>query len=48
MIDLSNIKTCDLIKELEKRDGVKTEYAEPYQDRYITVNGPAKVLVIID
>ena len=26
-----NIKTCDLVKELQKREGVKTIIAEPYQ-----------------
>lgn len=43
-----NIKTCDLVKELQKREGVKTIIAEPYQDVDVKVNGPAIVLVVID
>lgn len=47
-MELKNTKTCDLVKELEKREGVKEIIAEPYQDIDIKVNGPAIVLVIID
>ena len=45
---LDNVKTCDLVRELEKREGVKTEIAEPYKEKSITVNGPAIVLIVID
>ena len=29
---LSEFKTCDLVDELRKREGVETHIAEPYQD----------------
>lgn len=47
-MDLSNILTCDLVKELQSREGVETTIAEPYQDAEVKVNGPAIVLVVID
>lgn len=47
-MDLSSIKTCDLVKELQTREGVETTIAEPYQDVAVKVNGPAIVLVVID
>ena len=45
---LSEFKTCDLVDELRKREGVETHIAEPYQDVTASVNGPAVVLVVID
>ena len=45
---LSEFKTCDLVDELRKREGVETHIAEPYQDVTFSVNGPAVVLVVID
>jgi len=45
---LKDIDTCDLVEELKHREGVKTEYAEPYQDKTVTVNGPAVILTVID
>lgn len=45
---LSGFKTCELVDELRKREGVETHIAEPYQDVEISVNGPAVVLVVID
>ena len=45
---LSECKTCDLVDELRKREGVETHIAEPYQDVTVSVNGPAVVLVVID
>ena len=45
---LSEFKTCDLLDELRKREGVETHIAEPYQDVAVSVNGPAVVLVVID
>jgi hypothetical protein len=47
-MDLSNIKTCDLVNELKTREGVETTIAEPYEDKTVNVNGPAIVLAIID
>lgn len=45
---LSEYKTCELVEELRKREGVETHIAEPYQDVAVSVNGPAVVLVVID
>ena len=45
---LSEFKTCELVGELRKREGVETHTAEPYQDVTVSVNGPAVVLVVID
>ena len=45
---LGEIPTCELVEELKRREGVRIEYAEPYQDKVVTVNGPAQILVIID
>lgn len=46
--DISSIPTNELVAELEKREGVDTTIAEPYQDVQIKVNGPAIVLTVID
>ena len=45
---LKNIPTKELVEELKKREGVKAEYAEPYQDTVISINGPAVILIVID
>lgn len=45
---LTTVPTCELVEELEKRAGVETTIAEPYQDVQVKVNGPAIVLVVID
>lgn len=45
---LANVKTCELVAELKKREGVSVTMAEPYEDVSVTVNGPATVLVITD
>lgn len=47
-MNLSNVKTCDLVAELSHREGVEKHTAEPYQDVTVSVNGPAVVLVVID
>ena len=47
-MDLSCYATCDLVRELQTREGVETTIAEPYQDAEVKVNGPAIVLVVID
>lgn len=46
--ELRNYKTCELVEELKKREGVETHVAEPYEDVSVQVNGPAVVFVIID
>lgn len=47
-LELSKIATCDLVRELEKREGVEVTTAEPYEDVTVTANGPALVLVVTD
>lgn len=42
------IKTCELVEELRKREAVETHIAEPYKDLTVIVNGPAIVLVVTD
>ena len=46
--ELKHFATCDLVFELERREGVETHVAEPYQDLAVSVNGPAIVLVVTD
>lgn len=48
MVNLSEVETCDLVRELSQREGVERTIAEPYQDVQVKVNGPAIVLVVID
>ena len=48
MKTLDNITTCELVQELEKREGVQKTTAEPYQNISINIDGPAVVLVITD
>lgn len=48
MMDLNRANTSELVKELKKRKGVQTEYAEPNTDKEIKVNGPAEILIVID
>lgn len=48
MTELKSIATCELVKELKKREGVEMHIAEPYKDLSVTVNGPAVVLVVTD
>ena len=45
---LKSIKTAELVEELKKREGVRTECAEPHTDKKISVNGPAEILIVID
>lgn len=47
-MELKNVSTAELTKELAHREGVESVTAEPYQDVNIKVNGPAIVLVVID
>jgi len=45
---MSKISTSELVKELQNREGVMQVIVNPYEDKSITVNGPAVVLVVID
>lgn len=47
-MELRKYSTQELVNELKKRKGVETEYTEPHQDKTITVNGPAIILVVTD
>lgn len=47
-MDLSNAKTCELVAELETREGIEKIMAEPYQKSEVSVEGPAVILVITD
>ena len=46
--ELKDFATCELVRELETREGVERHWAEPYEDLAVNVNGPAIVLVVID
>jgi hypothetical protein len=53
--DLSEVSTKELVEELIKREGVFTNYAEPYEpysvktgDGQIDDEGPAIILTVID
>lgn len=45
---LKHFSTKELFEELKSREGVETEYAEPHQDKKISINGPAVILIIKD
>lgn len=45
---MEHINTCDLVDELSRREGVEDHIVEPYEGYTITVEGPARVLVVID
>lgn len=45
---LAKYATCELVRELKKREGVEEHLAESYKDLEAKVNGPAIVLVVID
>ena len=47
-MQLSNAKTRELLEELKTREGVETKYAEPHQDKEVSVNGPAVILIVTD
>lgn len=40
--------TKDLINELQNREGVKIDFAEPHEDKSININGPATIITVID
>jgi len=42
------VKTCELVAELKKREGVMELIAEPYKRLEVVVEGPAIVLVVTD
>lgn len=46
--DLTGVKTSDLVKCLEGREGVVTVWIDPHEHKNISVDGPAKVLIVKD
>lgn len=46
--NLENVKTVDLVRELEKREGVVMIPVEPYKTEEVSVNGPAIILIVDD
>lgn len=47
-MDIKEIPTCELVAELEKRDGVETNKISPSASITVKADGPAVVLVVID
>ena len=47
-IELTDVKTCDLVEELKKRVGVDVHVVENRSDMFVMAEGPAVVLVITD
>ena len=47
-MDLSKVKSSELVAELKTREGVKMIIAEPYQNGEVSVEGPAVILVVMD
>lgn len=47
-MDFSSVPTCDLVKELEKREGVETHKIGPSASIEVKADGPAIVFVVID
>lgn len=45
---LKKYKTCELVEELKKCEGVETHLAEPYEEFELKIKGPAVVFVVID
>lgn len=48
MDELKRYTTKELVEEMKRRDGVLAEYAEPHQDKKISISGPAVILIIVD
>lgn len=47
-MDISEIQTCDLVRELKKRDGVEAHMIGPSASIAVHADGPCVVLVVID
>lgn len=47
-MDIKEIPTCELVEELEKREGVEKIEIEPYKVKIKKLEGPMIVLKIID
>lgn len=47
-MNLKEVKTCDLVLELQLREGVECIAVDPHEDGTVSVNGPAIILVVTD
>ena len=47
-MELKNISTCELVKELKKREGVEFVILEPYEKQTVEIEGPMVLLKVID
>jgi hypothetical protein len=54
-MELKDIATCDLCSELEKREGVKAIWIDPYapytvktETEEVVCDGPAWIYIVID
>ncbi|MCP1226743.1 BC1881 family protein [Sebaldella sp. S0638] len=45
---IEDIKTCELVEELKRREGVETVVVFPYEKKNIEAEGAMIVLKIID
>lgn len=45
---ITNFSTKELVEELQKREGVETSFAMPYENISVSANGPAIIFVITD
>ena len=45
---LGKVPTCELVEELAKRQGVHEIPVPPYKEVSTKVQGPARILVVID
>lgn len=47
-MDLSDVKTCELVVELKRREGVEAHMVGPSASIAVKADGPCIVLVVID
>lgn len=47
-MELNEVKTCELVAELREREGVEIIQAEPYQQKDMSMEGPAVILIVTD
>lgn len=47
-MDLSAVRTFELVEELKNREGVQIEYAESHEDKTLSINDPAYIFVVVD
>ncbi|MFQ9515308.1 MAG: BC1881 family protein [Eubacterium sp.] len=49
MKNIKDYKTCELVEELKKREGVEYDEIRPYVEKDLgVISGPAIVLTVID